>query len=172
LNIRRLALLRHAKSSWDSPDQSDFDRPLNKRGCHDAPRMGRLMAERGVKPGAIISSSAQRARSTAELAGKELGIGADAIRFTEALYLASASEMLAALNKLAPNDSEVVLVGHNPGITALANSIADARIDNLPTAACFYIEANTDNWQDLADRAGRLIFFAAPKTDLDQGLKQ
>ncbi len=165
--MRKLALLRHAKSSWDSHDQSDFERPLNKRGFHDAPRMGSQMAEKGVNPGAIISSSALRARTTAVLAGKELGIDEDAIRFTEALYHASASEMLAALDELAPNDSEVVVVGHNPGITALANRIADVPVDNLPTAACFYVEADIDNWQDLASGTGKLVFFASPKTVSD-----
>jgi len=161
--MRKLALLRHAKSSWDHSDQNDYDRPLNKRGFHDAPRMGRRMAEAGIKPATIVSSSALRAHTTAELVAKELGIDSDAIRFTEALYHAPASEMLAVLDKLAPNDREVVCVGHNPGITALANRIADVPIDNLPTAGCFYVEADINHWQDLANGAGKLIFFATLK---------
>jgi phosphohistidine phosphatase len=164
--MRRLALLRHAKSSWDNTGLSDFERPLNKRGLSDAPRMGKLMSEKGVKPGAIVSSSAVRARTTAELAGKELGIRPDEIRLTDALYLASASEMLSALDELAANDQNAILVGHNPGISSLANRIADARIDHLPTAACFYIEAEINSWQELAGGTGHLVFFARPKTDL------
>lgn len=164
--MKRLALLRHAKSSWDNPGKSDFDRPLNKRGLHDAPLMGKLLADRGLRPTAIVSSAAARARATAELVGHELGIEPPAIRFTESLYLASADDMLASLERLAANDNEVMLVGHNPGITSLANRIADAHIDNLPTAACFYIEADVQSWPELLSRPGRLVFFASPKQDL------
>lgn len=164
--MKRLGLLRHAKSSWDSPAATDFDRPLNKRGERDAPRMGALLAERGVKPDTIISSAAARARTTAQLAGKELGFEAGDIRETEALYHASAGNMLAVLDDMAANADEVILVGHNPGITTLANRIADARIDNLPTAAFFYVEADIDSWSGLIDKPGKLLFFASPRQDL------
>jgi phosphohistidine phosphatase len=164
--MKRLALLRHAKSSWDNPGTSDFDRPLNKRGRHDAPRMGKLLAERGVSPTAIISSAAVRARTTAEAVGHELGFAAHEIQCTKALYLASANDMLKVLQQLAGDASEALLVGHNPGITSLANRIADARIDNLPTAACFYVEADVQSWAELLSLPGRLVFFASPKNDL------
>lgn len=164
--MKRLALLRHAKSSWDNPGKSDFDRPLNKRGLHDAPLMGKLLAERGLRPTAIVSSAAARARATAEAVGHELGVEPDEIRFTEALYLASDADMLTVLDKHASNDDEALLVGHNPGITSLANRIADAHIDNLPTAACFCVEADVENWSELLSRPGRLVFFVSPKNDL------
>ena len=164
--MKRLGLLRHAKSSWDAPAVSDHDRPLNKRGLHDAPRMGELLAERGVKPDMIISSTALRARTTAELAGRALGFTASGLRLTGDLYHAPAGTMLDVLEQLGGNAKEVILVGHNPGITALANRIADARIDNLPTAAFFYIEADIERWSDLPGQPGRLLFFATPKVDL------
>ena len=154
--MKRLGLLRHAKSSWDNPGLTDFDRPLNKRGLRDAPRMGALLRERGVCPQRIISSTANRARTTAELAARD------------ELYHASASTMLEVLADLGNGADEVILVAHNPGITSLANRIAtDARIDNLPTAGFFYVEADVSRWEDLASDGGRLLFFVAPKTDLD-----
>ena len=164
--MKRLGLLRHAKSSWDSPGKSDFDRPLNKRGLRDAPRMGALLAERGVNPTTVISSSALRARTTAVLAGQALGFAENDIRCTENLYLASDRDMLAVLDDMAANAAEVILVGHNPGITTLANRIANARIDNMPTAAFFYVDADVEQWSDLSKRPGKLLFFAAPKKDL------
>lgn len=165
--MKRLGLLRHAKSSWDHPGLDDFDRPLNKRGLHDAPRMGALLKDRGVSPNRIISSTANRARKTAELAAAGLGFDAASVRYTDRLYHASASTMLDVLADIGEGADEVILVAHNPGITSLANRIAsDARIDNLPTAGFFFVAADVDNWHDFADFAGRLVFFAAPKTDL------
>lgn len=165
--MKRLGLLRHAKSSWDNAGLADFDRPLNKRGLHDAPRMGELLRERGVSPNRIISSTANRARSTAELAARGLGFDAAAIRYTDELYHAAAGTMLNVLADLGADADEVILVAHNPGITSLANRIAtDARIDNLPTAGFFYVEAGVDSWEDFAASGGKLVFFAAPKTDL------
>ncbi len=166
MTVRRLGLLRHAKSSWDHPALADFERPLNKRGLRDAPRMGTLLAERGVKPAAIVSSSALRARTTAELVAGKLSIADTDLRLSKNLYHASAQTMLNVLDQLAGNDGEIILVGHNPGITELANRIADASIDNLPTAAFFYIEADIAQWSDLPDRPGRLLFFATPRDDL------
>lgn len=165
--MKRLGLLRHAKSSWDHPRLSDFDRPLNKRGLSDAPRMGALLRERGVNPQRIISSTANRARTTAELAAGELEFAVESIRLTDELYHASAATMLDVLVTLGDGADEVVLVAHNPGITSLANRIAlDARIDNLPTAGFFYVQADIDSWSELTHAGGSLLFFAAPKTDL------
>ncbi len=165
--MKRLGLLRHAKSSWDHAGLADFDRPLNKRGEHDAPRMGKLLASRGVSPQRIFSSPARRAHSTAKLAAQALDCGSTAIELDEALYLAPASRLLEVLDERAAHLDEVMLVAHNPGMTDLANRIADARIDNLPTAGFFYVEGDVERWSDLLSAPGRLLFFAAPKRDLD-----
>jgi len=166
--MKRLGLLRHAKSSWDTPGLSDFERTLNKRGLSDAPRMGTLLHERDVSPQSIISSTAVRARMTAELAAKEMGFDVSAIRLTDDLYHAGAGTMLDVLADLGGDKDNVVLVGHNPGITSLANHIAaDARIDNLPTAGFFYVEVDINDWSELRHTPGTLLFFASPKNDLN-----
>lgn len=165
--MKRLGLLRHAKSSWDNPGLSDFERPLNKRGQRDAPRMGTLLSERKVNPQRIISSTAVRARTTAELAAREMDFDVAAIQLSDDLYHAGAGTMLDVLAELGGDKECVILVGHNPGITSLANHIAaDARIDNLPTAGFFFVEADIDDWRDLQHNPGRLLFFASPKTNL------
>ncbi len=165
--MRRLGLLRHAKSSWDTPGSGDFDRPLNGRGKRDAPRMGALLKSRGVQPQRIVSSTARRARTTAELVAAELGCASGNLIVSDELYLASAGRILAVLDDLAADLDDVIVVAHNPGMTDLANRIADARIDNLPTSGFFYVEGAVERWSDLTTRPGRLLFFAAPKTDLD-----
>ena len=166
--MKRLGLLRHAKSSWDNHDLSDLDRPLNKRGLRDAPRMGALLREREVSPQRIICSTALRARTTAELAAGQLGFDLRAIRFTDDLYHAGAGRMLDVLTELGEGADDVIMVGHNPGITSLANYIAtDTHIDNLPTAGFFYAEADISEWRDLQRNPGKLLFFASPKTDLN-----
>jgi len=165
--MKRLGLLRHAKSSWGEPSLADFDRPLNERGFRDAPRMGALLKERGVSPQRIISSTANRAQTTARLAAEAMGFDASTIRLTGDLYHASATEMLGALVDQGGHVDDAILVGHNPGITSLANRIAiDTRIDNIPTAGFFYIEADISDWADLAKAPGKLLFFASPKHDL------
>lgn len=164
---RRLILLRHAKSSWDDPSLSDIQRPLNKRGERDAPRMGKLLHEKNIRPDVIISSDATRAITTARLVASELDYELSDIRQNHALYLASPRTMLDVLKSSALNDDDVMLVAHNPGMTELANHLSDRRIDNLPTCGVFVIESDTENWEQLANTPGTCAGFFCPKTDLN-----
>ena len=158
---RRLILLRHAKSSWSDPGLSDFERPLNKRGLRDAPRMGAKLKDTSIKPRLIVSSSAVRARATAETVRAALAPHECALELTERLYLAAPGEMLAVLDDRAADESDVMLVAHNPGITELANRVSDARIDNIPTCGCFVIETGEgiDSWAELRQKPGRLTAY-------------
>jgi phosphohistidine phosphatase len=163
---RRLILLRHAKSSWDDSSQRDFDRPLNKRGLRDAPRMGQLLLEQQINPGVIISSDANRAQSTARLVATELDYPFDDIRMNHALYLSSAATILDVLDSVAAKDSDVMLIAHNPGLTELANRLSDARIDDLPTCSVFIATQAAESWHDLGTHAGHFEAFYSPKKDL------
>lgn len=163
---RRLILLRHAKSSWDDSSQRDFDRPLNKRGLRDAPRMGRLLRDAGIKPAVIISSDAKRALTTAKLIATELGHPVDDIRPNHALYLAPPTTLLEALATMATHDNDVLMVAHNPGMTDLANQLSDARIDNLPTCGVVIITQDAEDWHELGNNAGCFEGFYSPKKDL------
>lgn len=159
---KRLNLLRHAKSDWEDPSMPDFDRPLSKRGKRDAPNMGARMHAKQITPRLFISSTALRARTTAQLVMAELGLSARLI-LAENLYLASAHEMLEILCAHGSGYDDVVLVGHNPGITDLANRISDAQIDNIPTCGWFALEAAIQNWEELRTTKGNFTFFDYPK---------
>ena len=158
--------MRHAKSDWSDASLRDFDRPLNKRGKEDAPRMGKLLRARGIQPKLIISSDARRALTTARLVAAELNYRDADIRQVHALYLAPPSTMLDVLTDHAPDCDDVMLVAHNPGMTDLANYASDASIDNLPTCGVFVIELDGD-WTGLTKKPGRFAGFFSPKQDLE-----
>jgi phosphohistidine phosphatase len=160
--MKTLLVLRHAKSSWEDPGLKDHDRPLNPRGVHDAPRMGRLLVEEGLVPGRILSSTANRARSTAELAA---GVMEDRPEIEESreLYLASPQEYLEVVAELGGDADPLLLVGHNPGITALVTVLTDV-CEEMPTAALAAIELDIDDWEEIrGDGKGRLVGFWRPK---------
>ena len=163
---KRLVLIRHAKSDWSDSSLRDFDRPLNKRGNRDAPRMGKLLGQQGVRPDLIISSDALRARITAELIAREVGYPLADIRLSHALYLAAPATLLAALAEVDESLRCVALVAHNPGMTDLANQLSDARIDNLPTSGIFMTELDEGKWSDFGRRQARFAGFLSPKQNL------
>ena len=160
---RRLTLLRHAKSSWKDPGLDDFDRPLNKRGERDAPVMGRRLLARGARPSLIITSTAKRARRTARLIAKELGYPLEFLQGEEALYLATPDEMLAVLARQDDSFHDIMLCGHNPGLTDLAVRLTGVAIDNVPTCGIVAMEARLPDWQSLAGARCELLYFDYPK---------
>ena len=142
--MKYLALLRHAKSSWKNADLDDFDRPLNQRGERDAPMMGRRLQARGVRPSLIVSSPAKRARKTARL-------------------VAQAGTILAVIAEQENSFNSIVVCGHNPGMTDLANRLTDSAIDNVPTCGVVGMEADIQSWAETGDAEWRLVFFDYPK---------
>ena len=118
---RRLILLRHAKSDW--PDVPDRDRPLAKRGRRDAPRIGRWLHEQGYQPDVVVVSAATRTRQTWDLVAPELG-GSPAVHFEPRAYAASALTLLYLAQELPARYRTALLIGHNPGLSELATSLA------------------------------------------------
>ncbi len=160
--MKTLLVLRHAKSSWDDPGLRDHDRPLNPRGARDAPRMGKLIVEEDLVPDRILSSTAVRALSTAELAASEFDRGVE-IESTRDLYLASPHTYLEVLAELAGDAERVMVVGHNPGITALVTLLSGV-CEEMPTAALAAIELDIERWEELNEVGrGRLLGFWRPK---------
>jgi phosphohistidine phosphatase len=164
---KRLILMRHAKSAWSDTDLRDFDRPLNKRGIRDAPRMGKLLFQKGIQPDLIISSDAVRALTTAKLIAQELGYPVERIHTNHALYLAPPNVLLDALSSSSSDCETLLLVAHNPGMTELANRLSEARIDNLPTCGVFIVESDAPDWTTFGKTAGSFTGFLSPKQDLD-----
>ncbi|GAA1969882.1 SixA phosphatase family protein [Microbacterium deminutum] len=141
----RLALIRHAKSAWGDETLDDHDRPLGDRGMRDAPRMARRLAESGFRPDVIISSTAVRARTTAEAFAAELKM---AVTLDPELYGASANTLIAtAAESGAPS---VALVAHDPGMSVLAARLSGDRIEHMPTCAVATFAWNEDDW-DVVD---------------------
>lgn len=145
--MKRLILCRHAKSSWATPGQADIDRPLNERGLRNAPEMGRRLRERGETPVLMVSSPARRALATARLMADELGIAREDIVVEDALYEASVATWLTAIAALSAGADTVLMVGHNPTLTELANLLCrDVRIDNIPTCGVLRLDYELSSW--------------------------
>jgi phosphohistidine phosphatase len=151
--MKSLLILRHAKSSWADPMLDDHDRPLNKRGRRDAPRMGRFMRDEALVPDIIVTSTARRASDTAEVVAEAAGYSGEIV-WDEALYAAPASAYVAVLWALDDDAASVLLVGHNPAVEHLVGVFA-GRPERMPTAALAHIALAIDRWAaaDPADSA-------------------
>ena len=160
--MKTLILVRHAKSSWKHPGLPDRLRPLNKRGQHDAPVMGKRLAKREITPDLIVSSPAARAMATAESIAREIGHPEEEIRADERLYGASAFELLEIIQELDDALEHVMLIGHNPGLTDLANDLG-CDIDNIPTCGIVEMEFDTDSWAHVDDVDPACVDFDYPK---------
>ncbi len=161
--MRLLTLIRHAKSSWDNASLEDFDRPLNERGRHDAPRMAAHVLRSLGRPDRIVSSPAVRALTTAQVFAETCGIGVDAMTLEPRIYEASAETLLQTVRALNDEDRHVMLFGHNPGFTELAHRLARCSFDDMPTCAVAQIGFDAKSWLDVGERGGTLRFYAWPK---------
>jgi phosphohistidine phosphatase len=167
--MKKLYFVRHAKSSWDEPDLSDFDRPLNDRGKRDAPRMAKRLKEKEVAPDLMLSSPAKRALSTCEKISEVLGYPKAAIKTDRRLYHASADEILQVLRELPATCDEVIVFGHNPGLTEFVNEFSndDRYIPNVPTCGIVFYKIDVSDWRHLDWKKGHLQFFDYPKSKED-----
>jgi phosphohistidine phosphatase len=143
----KLLVMRHAKSSWKHPGLSDWDRPLNKRGRRDAPRMGDLLAAEELVPLRIISSEALRARQTAEAVADAAGYEGD-ILFVRGLYGGDLSAFLDALWTVTDEVDPVLLIGHNPGVQELVEELT-GQWERMPTGAIAYLKLPVQSWAEL-----------------------
>lgn len=148
--MKRLTLLRHAKTEAAHSGQDDWDRKLEPRGQKDAPEMARRLRERKLKPERIITSPAARALATANIFARELHVAATKLVEDERLYLASPKVILEVIRELGGNDDHLMIVGHNPGLTEFADRIcAERGIDNMPTCAIYTLELDLKEWSEL-----------------------
>ncbi len=168
----QLALLRHAKSSWDQPALEDFDRPLNARGEAAAPLMADRLAQQGFVPDLVLCSPAKRTRQTLSYVQARLADGGKRnIRYDDDIYLANASDLLDILHHRGGRSEHVLLVGHNPGLHALAMMLAgtgDAEAlalmaNKFPTAALAILSFDCSHWRDVKPGTGELKTYTAPK---------
>lgn len=164
--MKKLVIVRHAKSSWDDESLPDFDRPLNNRGERDAPRMAKRLKEKRVFPDIMLSSPANRALTTCRVMADVLQFSVNKIQTDKRLYHASAQEILDVLRQLpdrADDEEVVMLFGHNPGLTEFVNLLLDESIDNIPTCGVVGCIVPLDTWKDLHWRCGTIDYFDFPK---------
>ncbi len=161
--MKRLTLIRHAKSSWSDPGLSDFERPLNQRGNRDAPRMGQRLASADIHFDRMITSPANRAMSTARLIAKAIDYPAAQIVTEPRFYEASPQTLLDYVRRLDDRDDHVALIGHNPAISLLAHHLCPEVPGDLPTCAVVRLACETDNWQALMPGRVMLLQLDYPK---------
>lgn len=160
--MKKLYLIRHAKSSWSNPLLDDFERPLNQRGKNDAPLMAKILLEKQIFPDFILSSPAKRAKTTAEIFAEQLNF-TNNIAFEKSLYLTSTKTLLDILHRIPNSYNTVFLFGHNPELTEFANELNSTHIDNIPTCGIVGFEFCIQNWNELCKQNSTLTLFEFPK---------
>ena len=159
--MKTLLLLRHAKSSWDQPELNDHDRPLNKRGKKEAPKVGRYLKANRLVPDLILSSTARRAHDTATAVAKESGFN-KSIELHPDLYMSEPACYLDILQSLPDGVNRVLVVGHNPDLDSLLTLLTDVT-QHMSTAALAQIDLPISSWTELNEATnGRLQNLWAP----------
>ncbi len=161
--MKTLLVARHAKSSWSEANLSDFDRPLNKRGLRDAPRMGRFLRDQRIQPEYLVASPAKRAWTTAQLIAAEFDIADFNIHAEPNLYGAGVADTMHIVQSFADQWSTAMIFGHNPTTTSFVNWLTDADIDNVPTCGVANIALPTNSWARLGEVKAELVAFYVPK---------
>lgn len=159
--MKKLFIIRHAKSSWEDLLVKDFDRPLNKRGKKDAPFMGTVLKNKGIIPDIIISSPALRAKTTIETIVKELEVEKKVI-YNNNIYEAALSSLINIIIKIEDTNNIAFLVGHNPSLNALADEYINFN-ENIPTLGIIEIQFKTNTWKNISKDNAKLISFEYPK---------
>ncbi|WP_298858237.1 histidine phosphatase family protein [uncultured Sulfitobacter sp.] len=160
--MKRLILMRHAKSGWDDLSATDHQRHLNGRGVKSAKAMGHWLRDEGLRPDHILCSDAARTQET--LSG--LGLADIPTTFTRDLYLAEDAVMVRILMRQTSNC--VLMVAHNPGTALLAARLLGTEpdhpdFDTYPTCATLVADFEIETWRDLKMGTGRLVHFAVPR---------
>lgn len=161
---RVLVMIRHAKSSWANPLQSDFERPLNDRGEHDAPMMSERLKVQNILPDIIISSTAKRAKQTSKRIAAAVGYNEEKIVWIDKLYHCIPAVFDEVIHEIADNITTAFIVAHNPGITEFVNDLSPAfKTDNMPTCAVVAAEMNINEWNEFTTARKQVILFDYPK---------
>jgi len=166
---RTLVVIRHAKSSWSNPLQSDFERPLNDRGERDAPVMGARLKKLGIMPDLVISSTAKRTRQTAKIIAKETGYDTEQIKWEEKLYHCIPAVFEEVIYGVDDAVKTIFIVAHNPGITEFVNELSrDFNIDNMPTCGIVGAHADITEWSAFNLAEKKVFLFEYPKNHDNQ----
>lgn len=160
--MKTLYIVRHAKSSWKYPLLTDFERPLNQRGRKNARRMGTVLQGRAAHPDLILSSPANRAATTARLIATALQYPLEQIQYPAVLYQFDAQALIPVVQQIDDASQSVMIVGHQPAVSALVAFIAERAQSHFPTAAVCCLNLDIPAWAGIAGGCGQVIFCDRP----------
>lgn len=162
LELKRIFLIRHAKSDWNHKNISDYYRPLNSRGLRDAPKMGSKLFKHYGVPDLIISSGAKRAKQTAEFIAKKTNYPTEKINTSDLLYHASYSAFIDVIHNIDNHNNNVMIFSHNPGISHTVYELTKS-YKELKTCCIAVIESESENWTDISPESCHLSAHFSPK---------
>ncbi len=161
--MKTLILVRHAKSSWKDMTLRDKDRPLNKRGKRDAPFMGQKLKGLGIQPNMIWSSPAKRAFTTASHLADALGFLKEDIEIKNRIYGGSSTEIIDMIKDADASIQTLMVFGHNPEFTSIANQFSTTYIANVPTCGIIRVQFDIESWDELSKENAKVFSFIYPK---------
>lgn len=165
--MKRLTVMRHADARWKDPGTEDFARPLNRRGLSGAEAMARRLLELELVPDRLLASTARRAEQTADIVARELALSVRHVQREEALYLASAADILRLIQDTGPRIAHLMVIGHNPGASDLIRMLVPrGGISTLTTAAVCSIVFEADDWRAIGPQAVKEVHHQAPPSRL------
>jgi len=159
--MKKLILIRHAKSSWKDISLTDFNRPLNQRGKSDGPLMASYLSNRYDNFDFLHSSSSIRTFETSKYFTKQIQFGR--IQYDDYLYHCSSSSLVEMIKNYSNDYQSAVIIAHNPGLTNLINNITNISLDNLPTTGIAEIEFNCNSWGNISNENSNLVDLKFPK---------
>jgi phosphohistidine phosphatase len=163
--MKTLILIRHAKSSWNDPALPDIERPLNERGKHDAPLMAKKIKDKNITIDLFVSSSATRAKKTAQIFIKELNAKEKSLKIVASLYEAPIQSFYETIEKLDDQHHTVAIFAHNPGITGFVNALGCYPVYEMPTCGMFAALIKSKKWSDFRSADKQFLFYDYPKNN-------
>lgn len=160
--MKKLIIMRHARSEMHSADGSDFGRALTPEGLIESAAAGDYLLKMNVLPDYILSSSALRAAQTAEKVAVALGISASSIKLDSFIYHSSDSGLIDRISEMDDKIDTLLVVGHNPTVTALVRKVSEVRIDNMPPGSLIVLNYQVSAWAEWSEHTGEYLFFARP----------
>lgn len=161
--MKRLLIIRHAKSGWDNTASTDFERTLTDQGKSDARIMARRLIEKSIGIDRFVSSPAKRAHQTTKIFMNEYKANKDNLLLIPSLYEASVKHFYEAIDMLNDEDITVALFAHNPGVTDFVNSTGCSLIYNMPACAVFGLTINANHWKEFENAKKEFLFFDSPQ---------
>ena len=161
--MKNVIFFRHGKSDWDTEEQSDHERPLKKRGVKASRKMGKYLKDTGFVPDVCITSSAQRARETLDVALEATHWDVP-VQVTDELYEASPGGVLDVLHSIEDAVENVLVVGHEPSLSMTIRLLTGGTAVRFPTAAMARIDLEVDSWREVNQGTGTLVWLVLPKT--------